>query len=207
MNQDIKKEKIGILGGSFNPIHNGHLGIARAAYEQLELDKILFLPNGNPPHKQDQILLDASDRMRMVELAIQGKSHYAVSSYEIDKNKPCYSADTLTAFADIYPKQELYFLMGADSLNDFSTWYRPDIISQKASLAVVQREDMNDEMLLEKAAEIKQKYHADIRIVHMPKIEISSSRIRSMIAGGKDVSMYLPASVLAYINERHLYEI
>lgn len=116
-------KKIGIMGGSFDPIHTAHLLIAESAREQLELDEIWFMPNANPPHKQDSQVSDASFRCDMVETAIADNPYFSLCRYEADRSEISYTSDTLAFFHENYPDTDWYFLMGGDSIRDFPTWH------------------------------------------------------------------------------------
>ena len=120
--------KIGILGGTFSPIHNGHIEIAKRAMEQYGLDEVLFLTSGNPPHKKDSQLLDAKIRHIMVKRAIAGINKFAPCDWEVKREAPSYTLDTLLYFKEAFPETEIYFIIGGDSLRDFDKWYKPQEI-------------------------------------------------------------------------------
>lgn len=181
----MKKKKIGIMGGTFDPIHLGHLIIAQSALKSLKLDKIWFMPAGDPPHKG----LDVTPkqiRLELVRLAIEGNESFELFTYETDKERPSYSAITFTELDEIYPDIEFYFIMGADSILYFDKWYEPQTICEHAKLVVANRNNVPNEDLLRVKKDLEAKFNADIFLVDTPQIDISSSHIRNQIKA-KDI--------------------
>ena len=133
--------KIGIMGGTFNPIHNGHIKIAQAAKSEYHLDKVIFLTSGNPPHKRDEAILDAKIRHIMVKRAISGIDGFEPCDYEVNRTEYSYSVNTLRHFKETMPDDELFFIIGGDSLRDFHKWYQPDEILKLCTLLVYDRKD------------------------------------------------------------------
>ena len=136
----MSNKKIGIMGGTFNPVHNGHLILAESAYEQFHLDNVIFLPSGNPPHKADIYYIDAKDRCNMVSLAIKDNDHFTMSMEEVQRPGVTYTSDTLTAMKNNNPYEDLYFIIGADSLFTFETWHEPEVICRLCTILVATRE-------------------------------------------------------------------
>lgn len=197
------KRKIGIMGGTFNPIHIGHLILAQKAYEEYGLDEIIFITSGDPPHKQVSHI-SATMRGEMTRLAVEDNPIFHYSDMEIKREGYSYTYLTLLELREIHADAELYFLLGADSLFYLEKWKRPDIIMQNAVILAANR-NTNNEQLYNKIDELKRDYDADIRIIDMPNIDVSSSFIRHMVNIGRSVKYYVPDSVIDYIKENNLY--
>nr|WP_297934691.1 nicotinate-nucleotide adenylyltransferase [uncultured Lachnoclostridium sp.] len=200
-----QKNRVGIMGGTFNPIHLGHLMTGECAYEQFELDKVLFMPSKTPPHKTIQEHISADDRASMVKLAIAGNPHFAFSGMELERSGVTYTVDTLRELHQIHPYCEYYFIIGADSLFDFSKWREPEAILKLATVLVASRYGIAKDKLKEQAATLQQEYGGTIQIVDMPTIEFSSSEIRARKKEGKNVRYYVDEKVRIYIEEHELY--
>ena len=183
--------RIGLFGGAFNPFHNGHLSIARTAVKEANLDKLIFIPTGNAPHKKEG---DTSreDRYNMLCEAIAGEEKMSVSDYEIKRDAVSYSADTAEYFKSLYPDDELFFIIGDDSYNQLSAWREPERILAVCTMLVFPRE----------GAEVK----APAVKINMEKVKVSSSEIREKIKLGKDCRNLLPKSVFDYIIKNSLYK-
>lgn len=186
-------QKIGILGGTFNPIHNGHLEIAKAAMEEFELSRVIFLTSGNPPHKKDRKILDAAIRHIMVKKAIENIDGFFACDYEVKKGDYSYTVNTLRHFKELYPEDEIYFIIGGDSLRDFDKWYKPEEIVRLCKLLVYDRD----------GGEKDSDFAAQI---HGKRIEISSTKIREMIKRGEDISGLVPDAVSGFIKRNNLYQ-
>lgn len=205
-NKMIGKKKIGILGGSFDPIHNGHLAIAQSAYQDFELDEIWLIPAGHSPNKDNDKMTSAVVRAQMTALAAQDVPHFKLSTYEIDKEGTSYTYLTLSDFKKEFPDIDFYFIMGADSLDYFETWKHPEIICQKATILVAVREEMDLNDIQQKIEHIKELFHAEIYPLSCPKIDISSSKIRANLQSGKNICDMVPQVVADYIAEHELYK-
>ena len=195
--------KIGIMGGTFDPVHNAHLMIGELAMEEFGLDKILFLTGGNPPHKTERRILDARQRHRMVQAAIAGNGHFIPCDYEVKKESYCYTAETLAHFHRIYPKEQLYFIIGDDSLKNLMSWHEPETIMDLCTLLVYPRGPQNTDSLIDA---LKERYRCDIRRIHAPRFDISSSMLRERIRQGHTVQYMIPDSVIEIIEENHFYK-
>lgn len=196
--------KTGIMGGTFNPIHNAHLMIASFAKEEFGLDRILFMTSGNPPHKKGKKLVDAQLRHQMMQAAIAGNPDFIAEDYEVRRGEYSYTAETLHFLKQKYPEDQLYFIIGGDSLRDLPTWYRPEEILNLATILAFARSfDFDMGQAIHTAQE---KCGGEIFQVHAPVMEFSSSLIRSRIAQGKSVRYLLPDAVLEMIRKYHLYE-
>lgn len=196
--------KIAILGGTFNPIHFGHISMAEHVLEQMNLDKICFLPNGNPPHKTSDIVADKFHRLEMVKTAIESYPDFFVSDYEITKDSYCYTVDTIKYFLSTGKYSEIHYIIGADSLFSLSSWKNSDELKKICSFIVCDRNGQGDTdreivRLLSEGCRIKK---AD-----MPFVDIDSTTIRSLIKSGKSISGLTPTGVIEYISENRLYKI
>ncbi|WP_346708341.1 nicotinate-nucleotide adenylyltransferase [Massilistercora timonensis] len=201
--------KIGIMGGTFDPVHNGHLMLADTAYRQFDLDQVWFLPNGNPPHKKEEnIGTDARHRSRMVALAIQGRDYCRLEEYEVRRREVSCSYQTLEHFRKQYPEDEFYFIIGADSLFAIETWVHPERIFPACVILAACRDDHDtlEEMKVQ-IEHLKTVYpKARIQLLRSPLIPVSSSEIRRKIRAGLSIAEEVPEEVEAYIKEEELYE-
>jgi nicotinate-nucleotide adenylyltransferase len=202
--------KLGIYGGSFNPPHLGHSSSARAAMEQLELDKLLFIPAAHPPHKQlPADAPTAEDRLAMTALAADGMllpDRVEVSTVELEREGPSYTADTLEQLHREHPQAQLWLLMGADMLLSLQDWHQPEKILALAGVAAFARSGGDSQAQLEEhAAMLEARFGAQVRILPAPEpVEISSTRLRELLARGEGTE-FLHPSVYGYIVRRRLY--
>jgi nicotinate-nucleotide adenylyltransferase len=192
--------KIGILGGSFDPIHNGHLNMALKSYEQYGLNEVWLIPNGNAPHKDSEKMADATDRLAMCELVAKEYPFLKTCDIEIISEEYSYTYITVTKLQEMYPEYEFYFIMGADSLDYFDKWRKPEVIASVCKILVINRDEFSEEDMAEKIRRINAIFSADIRIVHCPKVDVSSTELRAKL----DKADVLPA-VYEYICEHDLY--
>lgn len=199
--------KIGIMGGTFDPIHNGHLMLGRQALEEYQLDQIWFMPSGQPPHKKDHPVTDADIRCEMVKLALLGQSGFVFSDFEIRRPGNTYTAQTLALLHQEYPQHEFYFIVGADSLYEIERWYEPErIMSQTVILAAGREYEGIHRSLKGQMNYLKEKYGAQIEYLHCREMDISSEEIRSLTAEGQSVKDLVPEAVFAYMEKNHLYQ-
>lgn len=207
MAQHERRQRIGIFGGTFDPIHVGHLLLAEHCLEQLELDQVRFMPAAISPLKQDREAADAKHRLEMVQLAISGQPCFAADDRELRRGGTSYTVDTLAEIALEMPEVDLVFMMGADSLADWDAWRAPQRICQLAFVAVLARggQPPPNLSLLEKYLPEDQKGTAAQHLVHMPQIELSSSDIRSRIISGRSTRYMLHPTTVAYIAAQGLY--
>ena len=201
-----QNKKIGILGGSFDPIHNGHLAIAESAYRDFHLDEVWLIPAGHSPNKDEDKMTSAAVRAEMTALAAQDIPYFKLSTYEIDKEGTSFTYLTLSDFKEQYPDTNFFFIMGADSLDYFDAWRHPEIICQKAVILVAVRDDMDLDDINEKIGHIKEQFHAEIYPLSCAKIDISSSEIRANLQDGKEIYHMVPQAVADYIAEHELYK-
>lgn len=195
--------KIGILGGTFDPVHNGHIELAKGAMKQYALDEVRFMTGGNPPHKRDRLITDSAVRHEMTRLALEGENKFAADDFEVAKTDYTYTAKTLTELREIHPDWEIYFIIGEDSLRDILSWYEPQTVVKNCILLVYPRGDRSDtERLAYKRAD---ELGADIRIIDLPRVDISSTQIRQRIKENKSIDGLVPDRVIEYIKEKGLY--
>jgi nicotinate-nucleotide adenylyltransferase len=178
---------------------------AEEARYQLNLDRVLFVPAGTPPHKPGRPISPVAHRLRMVELAIAGQPHLAISHVDAERPGPCYTVDTMRLLrAELGPAPEFYFIEGADSLVEMVTWYQPQRLLELTQLAVVARPGFEIDLVqLEKQLP---GLAARVHWVQMPQLEISSSDLRARVREGRPISYLVPPSVQAYILENRLYQ-
>ena len=204
---DNGQSRIGIMGGTFDPIHYGHLAAAEAARVEFGLCKVIFMPAGNPPHKQSQKISDAEHRYRMTALATSSNSGFEVSRLEVDKAGITYTFDTMEELRSIYGEApELYFITGADAVLELLTWYKIGELLTLCKFIAVTRPGFDIWKLEQKIAEISSKYDGEIICLEVPLLEISSTDIRERIKNGKPVKYLLPEEVEAYIHKNGLYK-
>lgn len=201
--------KIGIMGGTFNPIHNGHLMLGEYSYRSCRLDQVWFMPNGNPPHKAGISASYSADiRARMTELAIQDMPYFRLEDYEVKRQEPSYSYQTLEHFKKVYPEDSFYFIIGADSLFNINKWMKPERILKVCTILAACRGDKNNSEIMNRQIELlKEQYgnDTDIRLLSSPLMEVSSHELREMVSEGKSISGLVPETVEQYIKENGLY--
>lgn len=206
--------KTGIFGGAFDPIHKGHIYMAQKAMEEYSLDRLFLVPSGHSPNKTENAMTAFSHRYNMCKLAARAVPGIEVSDIEIKDKSTSYTYVTLQKLKALYPQDELYFIMGGDSLDYFETWMRPDVIAQTAIILVMVRENFPKLQMEEKIAHIKNMFPADIRLLSCDRIDVSSTQVRSLLraksqAGGqknpKGAEMFLDAAVMSYIQANNLY--
>ncbi|MFZ2097636.1 MAG: nicotinate-nucleotide adenylyltransferase, partial [Anaerolineales bacterium] len=198
--------RIGIFGGTFDPPHIGHLILAQDAIEQMSLDHVLWVLTPFPPHKIDQIISPLQDRVSMVLLAITGNKKFKFSRVDINRQPPHYAADTVSLLRNSFPKDEFYYLMGADSLNDLPTWHTPDLfVSLCHGIGIMVRQDESfDITQLEiKIPGLSRKLH----FLETPIIEVSGSDIRKRVSARKQFRYFVPDMVFQYILDHKLYQV
>lgn len=191
------------MGGSFNPIHCGHVALARAALESGRVERVLFLPTGNPPHKKEG-LADKFDRLRMVELAVKHEAGMAVCREEIDRDGVIYTVDTLAALKRKMPDCTLTYLIGADTLRALGTWRRVETVIERCKFLVMMREGETREEVIRLAGLWTQR-GAQIDFLDARKMDISSTQIREQIQKGLPFERLVPQAVADYIHEHGLY--
>ncbi len=198
-------KRLGILGGTFNPPHNGHIYIAQQARLKAGLERVLFIPCGNPPHKSVDGEVDALIRLEMTRLAIMNEPYFELCDAEVRSEKKSYTANTLKYLKALYPECELCFIVGGDSLDYMEAWYHPEVIFSLAEVVAVSRKGLNNSAAREKAQELQMRYGAKITLIEVEPLDISSSEIRQMIRCGEDVTDFVDKNVLNYIKKNEIY--
>ncbi len=195
--------KIGLFGGTFNPIHKGHIRLADTAVKKLELDKLIIMPSNLPPHKSADFLCQNEKRFEMCRLAAADRDNFEVSDYELKKQGKSYSVYTVRYLKEIYPDDVLYMLVGSDMFLSFDRWFMFEEIMKNVVLCVASREE-DDFFALEKKSEILKKY-GQVNILETEVYPISSTEIRKLIKNNENYSCYLPEKVVQYIGLNNLY--
>lgn len=198
-------KRVGILGGTFNPIHMGHLVLAESARETFLLDEILFIPSGIPYMKEQETVLDARERVAMTSLAIEDNPCFALSTIETEKNSNSYTFETLAELHRRHPDTAYFFIIGADSLFHLENWKQPEGIFSGCTIIAAVRDNLGMEACRSKAEELKKQYQANILLLPHRMIDISSTEIRSRIRDHKSIRYMLPDQVIAYISRKKLY--
>ncbi|EES50393.1 UNVERIFIED_ORG: nicotinate-nicotinamide nucleotide adenylyltransferase [Clostridium botulinum] len=197
-------KRYGIIGGTFDPIHYGHLYIAYEAKKQLRLDKIIFMPAGNPPHKEGKKITSAKLRYEMVKSSIKDFSGFSISKYEIEKKGFSYTYETLEHFKN--NDVELFFITGADCLMDIEKWESSDKILSLSNLVVFSRGGFSNKELIKQKEYIEKKYHVSIILLTLKRLEISSTDIRERIKNKERVDFFVPQPIIKLIEENNLYK-
>jgi nicotinate-nucleotide adenylyltransferase len=192
--------KLGILGGTFNPVHNGHLAIAKAVYKSLELDRVYLVPAFNPPHKGDEKIIDYEERFKLLELATESYPYLKVSRLDHTPGSVSYTKHLIERLKEKYPAASFYFIIGADNIPQISRWYDYKWLLDNVTFVAVPRGDF----------EIVDYWNLDyiekIQSVDMESVDISSRMIRQKLARGEDISGLVPPVVAEYIHKHNLYE-
>lgn len=194
--------RIGLFGGTFDPIHLGHIALAERVLEDFSLDKIIFIPSGNPPHKTENNITDKMHRFNMVKLASCNDS-FSVSDYEIKKEGPNYSYITISHFKEQYPNDEIFFIVGGDSFRDFPIWKNFKTLISLCTFIVVPRPEVDPLSYFEKFKD-KQKPE-NVLFLKDFSFKVSSTEIRNDLLKGQDVSDFVPKEVYQYIKTNKLY--
>ena len=192
----VRPTRVGLLGGTFDPPHLGHLAIAEWAREQLELDQVLFIPSGAPPHKLNRSRSPAAARLAMMRLATRGNPAFVVSPIETRRQGPSFTIDTIRALRRRLPQGQLFLIMGADSLDEFHTWRDPDAIAAETMLAVARRPGAGGRNSLP---------NGNVVWLDNPGLDLSSSAIRERVRGGRSLRYLVADSVVRYIARHRLY--
>lgn len=198
-------KKIGIMGGTFNPIHNGHLLLAERAYEAYALDQIIFMPTRQPAYKVDTEIASEEIRADMIRMSIANKSYFYISTLEYEREGNTYTIDTMEMLLEKYRDCIFYFIIGADSLFQLEHWHRAADLMKITHFLVATRNYESIESMKAQAEKLRQKYGANIAFIPFPTMEISSSNIRKRCKEQLSISYLVPENVEAYIKERKLY--
>lgn len=196
--------RVGLLGGTFDPVHLGHLILAETARDTLRLDCVYFVPAASPPHKKGKIVASASDRLAMLELSLHDNPNFTISHIDLNRSGPHYTSDMVAlARQELGPEVELWFLMGLDSLIDFPNWHEPDRIRSLARLAAATRPGYEINFAPLEAA-LPGIVH-EVTLLPMPGVSIASNNLRRRIQHGSSIRYLVPESVRQYIREHQVY--
>lgn len=200
------KKKIGIMGGTFDPPHKGHLAMAEHIKSVMALDEIWFIPTGKITYKNREGRPDSEYRLKMVSLAVEGIPGFLVNPMEVESDEPRYSYQTMEILTREYPDAEFFFIVGADSLDYMDSWREPERLLSCCSVVAVNRTGITAERMEEQKRNLEEKFGASIYLVTMPSVDVSSTMLREELKQGKGTSEFLTQSVLEYILENGLYQ-
>lgn len=200
----MTNNRIGIMGGTFDPIHYGHLVIANEVLDKYDMEKIVFIPAGKPPHKKGP-KANPLDRLFMANLATLSNDRFVVSDIEIKKAEMSYTINTIKELVKTYANSELYFITGMDALLDLPNWYKADELLELCKFIAVKRPEYNTLAIENKFNEILDKFNGQIELLQVPMLQISSTDIRKRILTGRSVKYLLPDIVEEYIIKNKLY--
>ncbi len=201
-----KLQRIGIMGGTFDPIHFGHLVLAETVRETMKLDKILFIPTGDPPHKKDQNVTSAKQRLEMVELAISDNPDFYCSNMEVDREGFSYTVDTLERLRETCGENcKLFFITGADAIIEILSWKNVERISNLCTFVAAARPGTGRKKLSDFLEDLPGYLQNKIHVTQVPALQISSTDIRNKVAAGLTIRYLLPAVVEHYIKDNRLY--
>ena len=192
------KDKIGILGGTFDQIHLGHLILAQELKEEIGLQKVVFVPSANPPHKEGTYISSAGDRLMMTQIAIQGNQDFSFSDLELKREGKSYTIDTIDEFKKLYPESELYLLLGSDVLEELNSWKNPEIIFEDVKVVIAIRPGFDE--IDEGNGFVKKAC-----LININGLNISSTQIRQKVKEGKSIRYLVPPEVEELIQAKNLY--
>lgn len=198
-------KKIGLFGGTFNPVHNGHVRLLKTADESMCFDELIVMPSKIPPHKKAEGLVSGKHRVNMLGLAFEDSGKVSVSDYELKRRGKSYSVYTLRYLKKQYPDDKLYFIMGSDMLLCFDKWYRYEEILTMTSLVCLSRDDEDTSEKLRECADKLREKGAEVILLDAEPYELSSSEIRQKLRESQDCSCYLPKKIVQYICDNKLY--
>lgn len=202
-----KVKKIAVMGGTFDPIHYGHLVTAEAVRHQYNIDQVLFVPTGHPPHKLDRSITDAQHRYLMSILATETNPHFFVSRIEIDRQGLTYTIDTIQELKEQYGQEtEIYFITGADAFLEIFTWKRAEELLEICNFIAATRPEYPKEDLIDSITKIEKNYRAKFSFIEVPALAISSSEIRTRVNSSEPIKYLLPEAVENYIEKYKLYK-
>jgi nicotinate-nucleotide adenylyltransferase len=201
-----KVYRLGIMGGTFDPIHYGHLVAAETARTEFSLDKVLFIPTGNPPHKQENQVTSAELRFEMVRQAIHDNINFGISRLEIDRDGPSYTIDTLRLLHQKYPAIELFFITGTDALKEIFFWREAEEILRLTHFIAASRPGFEARGFLKQAVEDHPEAEGRIHLLEVPALAISSTDIRARLRSGQSVRYLMPEPVRLFIQNLGLYK-
>lgn len=199
-------KKIGIMGGTFNPIHNGHLLLAECAKDEYQLDKVLFIPTGHSYLKDNEEVLVASVRAELTGLAIKDNPDFELSTIETEREGNTYTYETILELKERIPDCELYFILGADCLFSLDKWRNFRMIFENAVILAAIRDGFDTKEFIERAEYLREEYQAEIKFVYLPQFDVSSTQIRDKIKESKSIRYLVPDVVRRYIEDNNLFQ-
>lgn len=197
--------RLGILGGTFDPVHYGHLLMAEICRQELQLDQVRLIPAGNPPHKPETPISEGTQRATMLTLAVAGCPEFVVDRRELLRQGPSWTVLTLSELRKEYPTAELYFLMGADSLRDIPTWREPERIAELATLVACNRPGLPLPTVAQAREWTSDTIASRVHFVQIPGIDLSATQLRERVRRGLGLRFMTPRAVAAYIEQHALY--
>jgi nicotinate-nucleotide adenylyltransferase len=200
----MKNKKVGIMGGTFDPIHTGHLVVANEVLNFYGLEEIIFIPAGDPPHKKGTVA-NSFDRYIMTEMAVLSNNRFKVSDVEIKKAGKSYTLNTLLELTKQHPDAEFYFITGTDAVIELPSWREPEKLLNLCKFVAVSRPGISMEEARDKISEINKMFNSSIELFQAPMLQISSTDIRQRFMDGKSTKYLLPESVEQYIIKNNLY--
>ena len=201
-----RRKRIGILGGTFNPIHLGHLLMAQDSMEELQLDRVTFIPSATPPHKTVNQLASNRDRLRMVQLAIRGQNGFEADDIELQRGGISYSVDTLTELRRRNPRTDFYFIIGADSLRELHLWREVKRLVTLCTFVTVPRPGFEPKPVVDPRLDAATRRRLRQHVLHGHCCDIASRDIRARVASGRSIRYLVPDAVYQYIRRRRLYQ-
>jgi nicotinate-nucleotide adenylyltransferase len=187
--------RLGILGGTFDPPHNGHIAVARTALKEFDLRNVIFVPAKYPPHKQGEEISSETDRLNMLKLAVDNYSEFEVSEMELNREGLSFTIDTLREIKNLFSEFEIVFIIGADNIAEMESWFKPEEILETATVVAFNRPGFTP----------GGRFMSRIKMFNMSPVDISSTEIREKLRSGREVTGLLPAAVLDYIEKNSLY--
>ncbi|WP_242945188.1 nicotinate-nucleotide adenylyltransferase [Oribacterium sp. C9] len=201
------KKKVGIMGGTFDPIHYAHLALGECARVQLALDEVWFMPAKDPYFKKKKNVTPEKLRAEMTSLAVSDREGFKMSDFELLREGETYTAETLEKLDELYPDIHFFFIIGSDSMYQIDTWWHPEVIMRLATLVVAEREyPERKRSFMEQVRYLEDRFGADIRVLDFVESDISSTMIRGMVARDEDISDLVPKEVALYIKDNGLYK-
>lgn len=201
----MSKNKIGIMGGTFDPIHIGHLIIAEEARDFFNLKEVVFIPTGKPPHKKSVNITDSFHRYNMTQLAIKDNKYFSISSIEVEKSRTTYTIDTIKELKKQYENTEFYFIIGGDSVMNLHKWKNYETLLEICNFIVAKRVGISNKETEERIRVLNRKFGNVIYEIPVPYINISSTEIRAKVINNKTIKYYVSIEVEDYIIKNKLY--
>lgn len=200
-------KRFAILGGTFDPIHFGHISVAEAVLNRTNVEKVIFIPSGKPPHKEHEGVTDGGVRLEMTRLAVENYEDMEVSSIEIDRDGMTYTVDTVAQLKEMLGSEvEFKFVTGADAIHYITTWKDYKHLLHMCSFIAVTRPGYNKDAMVREIEQMEDYFRCDIEFIEIPPVNISSSQIRQNISSGISIQGMVPKKVVEYIFEKGLYK-